>query len=176
MNDDITSSQLANLGIAAGLSDRGRAHLNTHDALDANVQRLFIATSPATYIRPHRHSEAHKWEFFVLIEGAIDLLIFDGDGTLIRRSKMSRKGVRAVEVPCGTWHCYVCQEPGTIALEIKEGAYIPTNEQDFAKWSPIENSAGCENFVEWMRNAATGDRPAEASMTHNSAFKETSVD
>lgn len=159
MNKRFQASQLQELVLAAGQSDRGRAHLNTHDSLDADVQRLFIATSRDTYIRPHRHSEAHKWEFFVLLEGRMDLLIFGDDGELIERCRLSASDTRAVEVPPGQWHSYVCCQPGTLALEVKEGAYVPTSADDVAPWAPAENTPNCDAFLTWMRTADVGSRP-----------------
>jgi hypothetical protein len=50
---------------------------------------------------------------------------------------------------------------GTIGLEIKEGAYIPTREHDFAPWAPAERSAGAPAYVEWMRTAEPADTAAE---------------
>lgn len=160
MTKRYTADRLSELAHSAAESDRLRTHLNVHEQLDANVQRLFVATEPDTYMRPHRHPEAHKWEFFVVLEGAIDLLIFDEDGTLLERIEMSPDRTRAVEVPPNVWHAYVCQKPGTLALEIKEGAYIPTPEQDFAPWSPAEKSAEAAAFREWMREAIPGTAAA----------------
>jgi cupin fold WbuC family metalloprotein len=126
--------------------------MNVHKQLDAAVQRLFIATEPDTYMRPHRHPQSHKWEFFVLLKGRIDLLVFDSDGQLASRVPMSSEQTLAVEVPPNTWHCYVCMQPGTLALEVKEGAYIPTAEVDFAPWSPAEGSVDAPAFVEHLRD------------------------
>jgi cupin fold WbuC family metalloprotein len=154
------ASQLQDLVLAAGQSDRGRAHLNTHDSLDAPVQRLFIATSRDTYIRPHRHSEKHKSEFFLLVEGRMDLLLFGDDGEIIERCRMSGEDTRAVEIPAGRWHSYVCCQPGTFAFEIKQGAYVPTAEADFAPWSPAEGTPACDGFLRWMRIAGIGSTPA----------------
>ena len=111
-------------------------------------------------MRPHRHPEPHKWEFFIVLQGKIDLLVFDDQGALLQRTAMSGEQARAVEVPPGTWHAYVCMEPGTLALEIKEGEYLPTREQDFASWSPEESSERAAGFVEQMRVALAGDRLA----------------
>lgn len=151
------SGEFANLQQAAAAAPRLRSHLNVHDALDAAVQRLFIATEPDTYMRPHRHPEAHKWEFFTVLQGAIDLLLFDDGGVLQRRIPMAPEGVRAVEVPPGSWHAYLCRAPGSLALEVKQGAYTPTAEADFAPWSPAENSEGAVAFREWMAMAGEGD-------------------
>ena len=149
----ITTDNLNALASKAAHAARLRAHLNVHESLDSMVQRLFIATEPATYMRPHRHSESHKWEFFLVLEGQIDLLIFNDTGQLIQRTPMSRTATRAVEIPPNTWHAYVCMQPGTLALEVKEGAYAPTPEHDFAPWSPLENTAEVVNYLAWMRQA-----------------------
>jgi len=156
MEKRIHNEALQDLAASAAVSDRARAHLNTHDSLDADVQRLFIATSPRTYIRPHRHSEAHKWEFFLLLEGSLDLLVFSEEGELSERTRMSQTDVRAVEIPPLTWHSYVCREAGTLALEVKQGPYIPTQDADFAPWSPPENDPASDEFLQWMRVATVG--------------------
>jgi len=159
MTKRFLSSELQDLVLTASLSDRGRAHLNTHDSLDADVQRLFIATSRDTYIRPHRHNEPHKWEFFVIIVGRMDLLIFGDEGEIVERCRLSAADTRAVEVPAGIWHSYVCCQPGTIALEVKQGAYEPNPETDLAPWSPDENSSDHDDFLTWMRTADVGSKP-----------------
>ncbi|HVY63593.1 MAG TPA: WbuC family cupin fold metalloprotein [Gammaproteobacteria bacterium] len=138
--------------MAAG-AERLRANLNVHTSLDANVQRLFIATEPGTYMRPHRHAERHKWEFFVVLRGRLDLLVFSDAGDVRRRVVMSPETTPAVEVPPGVFHAYVCMRSGTVGLEVKEGAYLPTQEHDFAPWSPPERSAGAPAYLEWLRAA-----------------------
>jgi cupin fold WbuC family metalloprotein len=152
------AEQLNELKQNAAKAERLRSHLNVHDALDASVQRLFIATEPDTYMRPHRHPQSHKWEFFMVLEGKIDLMIFDDQGTLIQRTPMSPSAARAVEIQPGTWHAYACQQSGTLALEVKEGAYLPTPEEDFAPWAPAEGSEGATAYRDWMRTAQEGMR------------------
>jgi cupin fold WbuC family metalloprotein len=152
-----SSDRLDALKDTAASATRARAHLNVHEELDANVQRLFIATQPDTYMRPHRHREAHKWEFFIVLQGRIDLLVFDELGELQQRVALSAEQTRAVEVPPRTWHAYVCMAADTLAMEIKEGEYLPTEEQDFASWSPAENTAQAPAFLAQMRVAQTGD-------------------
>lgn len=160
MEKRIQATELQGLTVDALRADRGRAYLNTHDSLDADVQRLFIATSRDTYIRPHRHSEPHKWEFFVVLEGRIDLLVFDDTGTILERCRLSPKDTRAVEISPGQWHSYVCCQPGTLALEVKQGAYIRSEGEDLASWSPDEGSAEAAAFLNWMRTAPVGSAPS----------------
>ena len=149
-----SAEDLSTLSATAVTAERRRAHLNVHTSTDANVQRLFIATEPDTYIRPHRHREEHKWEFFVVLRGRLDLLVFAEGGELERRVMLSAAATPAIEIAPGTFHAYVCMQPGTVALEIKEGAYIPTAERDFAPWAPAERSAGAPAYLAWMRTAA----------------------
>ncbi len=154
----IAADDLAALVLRARESERQRAHLNVHDSLDAPVQRLFIAMEPETYIPPHRHSPANKWEFLALIEGALDLLIFADDGTLSQRTALTPARIRAVELPPGTWHGYVVREPGTVVLEVKEGPFTPTPEDDLAPWAPAEGNPQARAGWQWMRDARPGDR------------------
>ena len=146
-----TTEDFTQLAGKARSAERRRAHLNVHESHDANVQRLFIATEPDTYIRPHRHRETHKWEFFVVLTGEIDLLTFDDQGKLQQRIVMAPDQTQAIELPPNTWHSYVCKKPGTVALEVKEGAYLPTQEVDFAPWAPAENTADVATYLQWMR-------------------------
>lgn len=151
MTKIIAQSELEQLKLKAQSAPRQRANLNLHASLEANVQRLFITTEPGTYIQPHRHSENHKWEMFLVLEGEIDLLIFNDEGELTLRTKMSPTETRVVEIPPKTWHTYVVQQSGTLALEIKEGGYVPTPEPDFAPWSPAENTPEAQAFLEHLR-------------------------
>jgi len=154
----IAADDLAALVSRARESERQRAHLNVHDSLDAPVQRLFIAMEPETYIPPHRHSPANKWEFLVLIDGTLDLLIFANDGTLSQRTTLAPDHVRAVELPPGTWHGYVVRESGTVVLEVKEGPFTPTPEHDLAPWAPAEKDPRARAGWQWMRDARPGER------------------
>ncbi|WP_163935325.1 WbuC family cupin fold metalloprotein [Paraferrimonas sp. SM1919] len=157
MTKVITAEQLIGVNQAAMDAPRRRSNLNVHASSEDAIQRLFIATEPDTYIRPHRHVEQGKWEFFMVLQGEIDLLIFDEAGTLTERHKMTPDNVRAVEVPQGTWHTYVVEGVNTLAIEVKHGPYIPTSEEDFAVWSPAENTPEAPVFREKLRTLKIGE-------------------
>lgn len=148
---NISNQEINRLITDARNSPRKRAHLNVHKNLESNVQRLFIATEPETYIRPHRHTENHKWEFFTVLRGNIDLLIFDDKGSVVQRIAMSPTETPSVEIPPNTWHTYVCKATGTVALEVKEGPYIPTAEENFAPWAPPEYNEQAASYREKLR-------------------------
>lgn len=78
MIETIDSADLHCPRRAAADSPRRRAHLNAHNALDAAVQRLFIALEPDTYrMCPHRHPETERRETSALLAGALDVLSRD---------------------------------------------------------------------------------------------------
>ena len=133
-------------------SERLRTNLNIHESADAAVQRLFLAFEPDTYIRPHRHPQAHKWELFIVLEGELDLLLFNDSGEIEDRVVLSSTATRVVEVPPNTWHSYVSKKSGTLALEIKEGAYLPSPEEDFLSMAPAENTKEVAAYLQWMKS------------------------
>ena len=44
----------------AHVSKRKRTHHNFHDHLNDQVQRLCVALTPGTYLKPHKH-DSPKW-------------------------------------------------------------------------------------------------------------------
>ena len=147
-----TGDILKELVATAQGSDRLRTNLNIHESSNADVQRLFLAFEPGTYIRPHRHPQAHKWELFIVLEGELDLLLFNNQGEIVQRITLSAAATRVVEIPPNTWHSYISKKSGTLALEIKQGVYLPSPEEDFLSMSPAENTKEAAAYLQWMKN------------------------
>jgi cupin fold WbuC family metalloprotein len=152
----IDTAELAALSAEAARRPRRRLNLNLHDGPDDPVQRMALAFEPGTYVRPHRHPA--QFETFVLLAGRADLLAFDDSGRVIRRVGLGGDGARLLEISAGTWHSLVALEPGTQVVEIKPGPYRPTDEADFAVWSPPEGHADAGRCHDWLMAAAIGDR------------------
>ena len=147
-----SGDRLNELVATAQGSARMRTNLNIHESPDADVQRLFLAFEPGTYVRPHRHPQAHKWELFIVLEGELDLLLFNDLGEIVERITLSAAATRVVEIPPNTWHSYISKKSGTLALEIKQGAYLPSPEEDFLSMSPAENTKEVAAYLQWMKN------------------------
>ena len=154
----VTGADLAELSAQAKGAPRRRTHLSVHAEPKDPVQRLFIAFEPGTYVRPHRHPEPNKWELVVLFGGSIDLVTLDDQGRVAERIALGLGETRAAEIPPNTWHAYVCREPGTLLLEIKEGPYVPTTPENFASWSPPEGDAAAAAYLERLGTAKPGER------------------
>jgi len=140
--------ELDELSRMAKDSERLRKNLNLHDHYAEPCQRLFNALEPGTYIRPHRHTDPPKPETFVMVRGALALLIFDETGQVVSRVPLVAGGeIVAVDVPAGVWHMAVALQPGTIFFEVKPGPYQALTDKDFAPWAPCEGDAHVSTYL-----------------------------
>jgi len=158
----IDAETLHSLSASARQAPRRRANHNLHPSLDDAVQRMCNAVEPGSYVRPHRHPEPGKWEFFAIIIGAAVVLVFDMEGRVMQRAELRAGGpVYAAEIPPGAWHTLAALEPGTVLLEVKQGPYTPLTDRDFATWAPAEGEAAAAGFEAWFRSARPGDMPPQ---------------
>ncbi|WP_232230491.1 MULTISPECIES: WbuC family cupin fold metalloprotein [unclassified Alteromonas] len=150
------SKMFSELKDRASNSERRRANLNIHQSYNDVVQRLFIAMMPDSYVRPHRHVQAYKWEFFMVLEGALDLLFFDDQGVVIERVTLEPEGqCVGLEIPPNTWHATVCFEP-VVFMEVKQGPYDVNEDKGFAPWAPEEGSMEVPEFLAKLKHTPTG--------------------
>jgi cupin fold WbuC family metalloprotein len=132
----------------ATASPRRRAHLNLHEDLEEDVQRLLIAMHPGTYIRPHRHPEPYKKETLVILQGRCACFTFADDGSVSETSVLdSGNSTHLCEIPDQGWHGVVCLTNDTVVLEFKRGPYIPLAPENFASWAPEEGSSDCPDYL-----------------------------
>jgi len=156
----IDADTLHSLSARAQQAPRRRANHNLHPSLDDAVQRMCNAVEPGSYVRPHCHPEANKWEFFAVLTGAAVVLTFDAQGKVTERAELHAGGpVYAVEIPPGTWHTLAALESGTVLLEVKQGPYAPLTDKDFASWAPREGEAAAVGLEAWFRSARAGEKP-----------------
>jgi cupin fold WbuC family metalloprotein len=150
-------SLLEELATKAALSPRQRAHYNIHASADDRVQRFGVVARPNAYFRPHRH--ATKSELAVLLDGQVDVLVFDEDGRVTARYGIGDgKDSMAYETPERTWHTLVSGPGGCAFLEIKEGPYDAATATEFAAWAPAEGDGAVPGFLDWLRRARPGER------------------
>ena len=156
----IRDEDLQQLSLDAKSSPRLRRHYNVHPTESDAIQRLCLAMQPNSYVRPHRHPEAGKWELFVVLQGAADVLLFQPDGQLIDRIAIADHAAnRIIEIPEQTWHSVVAKQANTILFEIKPGPYTPLDDKHFADWAPLENDPQVMEFLNWFNSAEIGSLP-----------------
>ncbi|CAA0121318.1 Uncharacterised protein [BD1-7 clade bacterium] len=143
----------------AELSCRKRAHKNLHKSPNEPVQRLCIALKRGTYVRPHQHLQANKWELIMALKGAVELVIFDDQGAVLQKIRLAPDGpTSAVELEPGSWHTLAPVTRDAVIFEVKEGPYTPAQSSDFAEWAPPEGDKTVEHFLQWLGDATVGDR------------------
>lgn len=139
------------LSTQARTSPRLRSHFNLHGSLEDLVQRVYIGAQPGTYIRPHAHMQAHKWEYISIIRGAVDFLLFSPQGVLEQRIPLQAGGeTTAIEMAAGTWHTLIVQQPDTILFEVKQGPFDAASNAEFADWAPQENTPAVADFMQQL--------------------------
>ena len=120
---------------------RLRMNHNLHEESEL-VQRFLNVLQPGTYVRPHRHVRAEAgtgFECFLVMQGAIGLLLFDAEGRLLQQERLDARGsLRGVELAEKQFHSLVALEPDTVMFELKQGPYQPTADKDFLSGFPQE--------------------------------------
>lgn len=143
---------IANCLDKARQSPRKRSHFNLHDQLEDPVQRLCIALTEGTYVRPHQHPASNKWELLLAIQGTSILVLFDDEGNVSEHFELSPNGsMSAIEMPPGTWHTLFQADKESVVMEIKEGPYTPARPEHFAVWAPEEGSPEATTFLNNLR-------------------------
>ena len=88
----LTTQLIQELGRQAAAAPRKRLNYNFHESLDDPVQRLIVVMKKGTYIRPHRHAEENKWEFAVAVQGRMQVILLNDDGSLRERVDLAPGG------------------------------------------------------------------------------------
>jgi cupin fold WbuC family metalloprotein len=132
---------------------RRRLNHNLHEEADP-VQRFLNVMQPGTYVRPHRHRRDRPgagFECFVVLQGAIGLLLLDERGTVMERERLEADGpLRGIQLPEGIIHTLVALEADSVLLEIKEGPYRPASDKDcLASCPPEGNAAAAALETSW---------------------------
>lgn len=134
---------------AAALAVRRRSRLCAHRDVDDRVHEMLIVHPRGTYVRPHRHPG--KTESFHVIEGTVDVVIFDDQGELATVMQMG-------DFASGRPFYYRMADPLYHTLLIRSDVLVfhettsgPFNRADtvFAPWSPDDgDGAAARGFLE----------------------------
>ena len=108
-------------------SPRLRMNYNFHQSLDDKCPRFLNAVEVGTVIPIHHH--VTKDETFVILKGKVQIITYRDDGSVIERVTICREeGRYGVDIPKNTWHSLECLEPDSVIFEVKEGPFIPHEE------------------------------------------------
>ena len=116
----ITQALLDDLTAQAKASPRLRMNYDLRNSSADQSQRMLNAIEPGSPLPIHRHRKSS--ETVVCLKGRLVEELYD---------ELSPGGpVVAVNIPIGQWHTVRALESGTVIMEVKDGPYEPTGEED----------------------------------------------
>lgn len=130
MNEKITQGLLDCLTEQAKASPRLRMNLDLRNSPEDGSQRMLNAIEPGSPLPIHRHRKSS--ETVVCLRGRLVEEFYDEvDRICTETIELSPRGsVVALNIPIGQWHTARALESGTVILEMKDGPYEPTGQED----------------------------------------------
>jgi cupin fold WbuC family metalloprotein len=117
-------------------SAKRRARINAHPDGEDALHEMIIAIDATSYIRPHKHPG--KSEAFHIIEGEVDIVVFDDDGGINRIVPLGPPGgARPFYYRMSTtfFHTLIIRSDLLIVHEITNGPFRPSATV-FAEFAP----------------------------------------
>ena len=146
----IDARLMARLLEEARRSPRRRVNHNFHGSPAEDPNRFLNVMVAGTYVAPHRHLTVPKPEVFVVLEGRLDLFIFDDEGRVEGRIAIGEgapDGRVGIDLAAGIWHTIAVPGPYVVVFEVKPGGYDPATDKQFAPWAPREGEPGAEEYL-----------------------------
>ena len=117
----------------------GRVRLCAHRGTEDQLHEMFIAIRGNSYIRPHRH--VGKSESFHVIDGAVDVVLFDSTGKITEINSLAASGTGANfyhRLSDPLFHTLLVKSEYLVIHEITNGPFQKDQTQ-YADWAPEEN-------------------------------------
>jgi cupin fold WbuC family metalloprotein len=132
----------------ARTSPRLRKNHNFHESDEANPHRFLNAICRGSYCVPHRHVSPPKAESFLVLSGALRLVLFDDAGTPTHWYRLGEGGIYGIDVAPGLWHTVLALSDVAVCYEVKAGPYVPLSDKDFAPWAPREGAPDAATYLD----------------------------
>ena len=135
----VGAREIAVLKDTARRAPRRRARINVHSDDAHLLHEMIIAIACESYIRPHRHMG--KSESFHLIEGAVDVVIFNEAGAILDVVSLTagdRKSAFYYRMSHPYFHTLIIRSEMLIVHEVTNGPFRQTA-TDYAPFAPRED-------------------------------------
>lgn len=145
----ISNEEIEYLKHLAGLNPRKRIRLCAHKGKNDTLHEMFIVHKQGCYVTPHKH--IGKVESMAIIEGEVDVILFENDGNIKKIIQMGDRNsgknfYQRIADPI--YHSMIIRSEFLVFHEITEGPFL-REKTIFAPWAPpIENSYEIENFIQ----------------------------
>lgn len=131
----IACEEIEILKAMAGKAPTGNARICLHSACQDKFHNMIILeTKNGRYYRPHKH--LLKAETCHIIEGVLDILLFNDDGTILKYVTLAVNRTLIMRIGAGVWHTVLPSTPFCIYHESKVGPFDPGDDSIFPQWAP----------------------------------------
>jgi cupin fold WbuC family metalloprotein len=143
------------LKAGAAQNERKRIRLCAHPGMEDRLHEMLIVHTKEAYVRPHKH--LNKTESVHIIEGLVDVIIFDEAGNISEVISMGdyASGHRFYYRMSGPYyHTLLIRSDVLVFHEITNGPFERA-ETIFAPWAPVETDHRARDlFMEQVARAA----------------------
>ena len=135
----------------AKANQRKRMRICAHPDAEDRLHEMFIVIQQGSYIRPHKH--LNKSESFHVIEGSVDIVLFDDYGNITGVNRVADHAsgeafYHRISDPC--FHTLLIRSDFLVFHEITNGPFRP-DQTEYAPWSPEEtNYAAVQEYMDWL--------------------------
>lgn len=137
----LTREDVAELKTRAAKNPRRRIRVCAHKGVDDAVHEMLIVMARGCYIRPHKH--VAKSESFHVVEGALDVVVFDEEGRVTQVLPLgdyaSGRGFY-YRSDVALYHTVFIRSAVSVIHETTRGPFRPSDNV-LASWSPDEKDA-----------------------------------
>jgi cupin fold WbuC family metalloprotein len=136
----------------AQASPRTRARICAHRTNDDALHEMLIALASTSYIHPHRHLD--KSESFHVIEGEVDVAIFDGAGNIVDVIALGPAGSGRrffYRLSDSAFHTLLIRSDVLVIHEVTNGPFAP-GRTVLAPFAPSEDQS--DKVIEYMRRVS----------------------
>ncbi len=130
-------------------NSRKRARICLHASPESLLHEMLIVLHKSNYVRPHTH--VNRAESFHMVEGMIDVVIFDDKGDIRHRIVLDSKNSLQTHYRLAEplFHSVLVRSEWAVFYELTTGPFVREAMQ-YAKWSPPDNEP--EKIVTYLQN------------------------
>jgi cupin fold WbuC family metalloprotein len=129
-------AEISALKAAVEASPKRRARINAHPDGDDTLHEMIIAIDSSSYIRPHKHPG--KSEAFHIVEGEVDIVVFNDSGDIERVVELGPPGGQRpfyYRMSNAFFHTLIIRSDLLVVHEITNGPFRP-GASVFADFAP----------------------------------------
>jgi cupin fold WbuC family metalloprotein len=143
----VTAADLDELKQLALQNPRRRVRLCAHRSPQDKLHEMFIVHTSGCYVRPHKHIS--KSESMTILEGEVDVILFNEDGSIRQTVQMGTPGSGKIfyqRLSDPIYHTLIIRTPFLVFHESTEGPFL-REKTIFPEWAPAVEGASAEEFI-----------------------------